>query len=220
MRFYSRTKAGQRLASQLIHYAKHPNILVIALPRGGVPVAYEVAQRLNAPLDICLVRKLGVPGHRELAMGAIAPGGVLIINQEMVKEWCIFGQTIDRVTTREVQELQRQEHRYRRRHPQQPVCDRTVILIDDGIATGSTIHAAIALLQQHKPQRIIVAAPIIASTTFQSMQTELTEVACLIAAHKLFAISDWYDTFIQTTDEEVINLLARSSTPKNQKSIV
>lgn len=219
-RFSNRTEAGRRLASLLIRYANRANVLVIALPRGGVPVAFAVSKVLKAPLDICLVRKLGVPSYRELAMGAIASGGVQVLNHELVRELNISKQTITQVAAEEMQELQRQACLYRGGHPPLTVCDRILILVDDGIATGSTIHAAIAMLRKQQPQRIIVAAPIIESRTFQSLQAEVAEVVCLIAAKEFYAISEWYDTFNQTTDEEVLSLLARSLTPQNQTSIV
>lgn len=206
--FSNRTEAGRQLASQLTRYANRANVLVIALPRGGVPVAFEVAKALNTPLDICLVRKLGVPGYRELAMGAIAPGGVQVLNHEVVGGLGISSQTLNRVAAQEMQELQRQDRLYRGGRPPPDVCDRTVILVDDGVATGATIRAAIAVLRQQQPQQIIVAAPVIEPETFQTLQTEVAEVVYLITPTAFCAISFWYEDFGQTTDEEVRSLLA------------
>lgn len=220
IKFHDRTQAGQWLARRLTHYANHANILVIALPRGGVPIAFEVAKVLNAPLDFCLVRKLGVPNHSELAMGAIAIGGVQVLNRDVVSEWDISRQVINQVAIKEMRKLQHQDCLYRSGRPRTIIRDRTLILVDDGIATGATIRAAITMLQKQQPQHIIVAAPVIESATFQALQAEVEDVVCLITAKEFSAISFWYVNFRQITDEEVLSLLERSSTPNQQTSIV
>lgn len=205
--FRNRIDAGTQLASQLSHYSNCANILVIGLPRGGVPVAYQVAKALNAPLDICLVRKLGVPGCRELAMGAISSGGVMLLNEEVVADLDISAQTIDQVKTQELRELNRQDNLYRGTRPSPIIHDQILILVDDGIATGATHRAAIAFLQQQQPESIVVAAPVIEPETYQSIKNEVTEVKCLIKPTPFYCIAFWYEDFSQTTDAEVQKLL-------------
>lgn len=208
-RFRNRTEAGQMLAKRLIVYANREDVLVLGLPRGGVPVAFEVAKALNAPLDICLVRKLGVPSHQELAMGAIASGGVRVLNYEVVNWLGISSHTIDEVTAQELRELQRRDRVYRGEKPQPKVKNRTVILVDDGIATSSTMRAAIAVLRAQQAQRIVVAVPVAPPATCEQLGTEVNEVICLITPEPLYAIGLWYEEFSQTSDEEVRDLLAR-----------
>lgn len=198
------------LALKLTVYANRPDVLVLALPRGGVPVAFEIAQALNLPLDICLVRKLGVPERQELAMGAIATGGVRIINQDVVEWLDISPETIDQVATREEQELQRRDRAYRGDHPFSPVKDRTIILVDDGIATGSTVLAAIAALQQQEPAKIVVAVPVIPPSVCHKLQAVVDKVVCLRKPSQLHSISLWYENFSQTSDQEVRQLLTQS----------
>lgn len=206
----NRTQAGELLATKLTAYAKRPDVLVLGLPRGGVPVAFEVAKILGVPLDIILVRKLGVPGQPELAMGAISTGDVLVLNDDVVNWLGISGAEIDAVAQREMQELERRDRLYRGNRPIPHVKNRTVILVDDGIATGSTLRAAIAALRQQQPQQIIVAVPIAPTSVCQQLRSEADDVVCAIEAEQLSAISLWYEEFAQTTDEEVRTLLAEA----------
>jgi len=210
-RFQNRTEAGQQLATRLKPYANRPDVLVLGLPRGGVPVAYEVAKTLNAPLDLCLVRKLGVPGHKELAMGAIASGGVRVLNYDVISWLGISGTTIDAVAARELQELQRRDRVYRGDRPVPNIRDRIVILVDDGIATGSTMRAAISVLKPQQPASLIVAVPVAPPETCDVIRAEVDEVVCLMIPEMFYAIGLWYEDFSQTTDEEVRDLLARQS---------
>lgn len=206
--FQDRTEAGQQLAAQLKPYANRSDVLVLGLPRGGVPVAYEVARALNAPLDICLVRKLGVPGHQELAMGAIASGGVRVLNYDVISGLGISSKTIDAVAAKELKELQRRDRVYRGDQVQPEIRDRTVILVDDGIATGSTIRAAISVLKPQQPAQLIVAIPVAPPATCDQLSQEVNEVICLFKPEALYAIGIWYEDFSQTTDETVRYLLA------------
>src|SRR5438477_6983383 len=178
--FRDRTEAGQLLAAQLAAYAQRPDVLVLALPRGGVPVAYEVARALGAPLDVFLVRKLGVPGQEELAMGAIATGGVRVLNAAVVDALHIPPATIAAVAAAEQRELARRERLYRGARPAPDVRGRTVILVDDGLATGATMRAAVAALRQHQPARIVVAVPIAAPSTCDEVRAEVDEIVCAI----------------------------------------
>lgn len=205
----NRTEAGQLLAKKLTVYANRSDVIVLGLPRGGVPVAFEVAQALNIPLDICLVRKLGVPGQEELAMGAIGWGDVIAINEDVVNWLGISKDTIDRVTRKERKELQRRDRLYRGDRPIPDVRHRTVILVDDGIATGSTIRAAIATLRQQQPDQIVVAVPVASPLICHQLKAEVDQVVCLITPVSLSSISLWYKDFSQTTDAEVCNLLAQ-----------
>ncbi|MFN6032624.1 MAG: phosphoribosyltransferase [Dolichospermum sp.] len=206
-KFRNRTEAGKLLAAQLTEYAHCPDILVLGLPRGGVPVAYEVAKELNAPLDICLVRKLGVPGHKELAMGAIATGGVCVINENIVDSLQISQATIDEVVAIEMRELDRRRHAYRGNSPLAEVKNHIIILVDDGIATGATIRAAIATLKKQQPQKLVVAVPVAAVSTCEELRAEVDQVISVITPADLYAIGIWYEDFQQTTDAEVCELL-------------
>jgi putative phosphoribosyl transferase len=208
--FRDRVHAGQQLAARLQAYAHRADVLVLALPRGGVPVAYEVAKALNAPLDVCLVRKLGVPTHPELAMGAIASGGVQVLNLDVVTWLGISQSTIDEVAAVELNELQRRDRAYRGDRPPPTIRDRTVILVDDGIATGSTLRAAIAVLKPQQPARLVVAIPVAPPEICAELSAEVDEVVCLLRPHDFYAIGIWYDDFSQTTDEAVRTLLAQS----------
>ncbi|HEY9611368.1 phosphoribosyltransferase [Allocoleopsis sp.] len=208
IRFRDRTEAGQLLAKKLTAYANRSDVVVLGLPRGGVSVAFEVAKVLKAPLDICLVRKLGVPGQEELAMGAIARGEVMVIDNDVVKWLGISRAVIARVAAREQQELKRRDRAYRGGRPIPNVQQRTVILVDDGIATGSTVRAAIATLHQQQPEQIVVAVPVAANATCQELKTEVDQVVCLITPEPLQSISLWYENFSPTTDAEVRNLLS------------
>ncbi|MBO1068888.1 MAG: phosphoribosyltransferase [Dolichospermum sp. DEX189] len=208
-RFRNRTQAGKLLAAQLTEYANRADVLVLGLPRGGVPVAYEVAKELDAPLDVCLVRKLGVPGHKELAMGAIATGGVRVINENVVDWLRISPETINQVAAIEMRELDRRSHTYRGNRPLLEVKNHTIILVDDGIATGATIRAAIATLKKQQPGKLVVAVPVAAASTCEELQAEVDQVVCVMMPEDLCAIGIWYEDFQQTTDTEVCELLTR-----------
>src|ERR671924_773555 len=209
--FRDRREAGRLLAAKLAGYANRQDVLVLALPRGGVPVAYEVARALNAPLDVFLVRKLGVPGHEELAMGAVATGGVRVLNQDVVEPLHIPAQLIDDVTSRELEELIRRERLYRGGRPPPDVAGRTVILVDDGLATGATMRAAIQALRRQQPARVIVAVPTASPDTCEALKAEADEVICAMTPEPFFAVGHWYDDFTQTTDDEVRRLLAQQA---------
>ena len=209
--FRDRQDAGIQLAARLLRYAGDPKVLVLGLPRGGVPVAYQVARRLEAPLDIFVVRKLGVPGHRELAMGAIATGGVRVLNPEVVTALRINEPVIAAVATQEQIELERQERVYRGNVPFPGLAGRIVIVVDDGLATGSTMRAAVRALRQMQPARIVVAAPVAAAETCRSLSAEADEVVCVSTPELFHAVSMWYQEFSQTTDEEVRTLLEESA---------
>jgi putative phosphoribosyl transferase len=206
-RFQNRYEAGQLLASQLSQYANNPNVLVLGLPRGGVPVAFEIAKKLNVSLDICLVRKLGIPGSPEVAMGAIASGGVQVLNDDLIDYFQISREAIAEVAARELQELQRRDRVYRGDRPLPQLRDRTIILVDDGLATGSTMQAAIEVLKPQQPQQIIVAIPVALLNICNKLGAEIDEVLCLKTPSSLGAIGRWYENFDQTTDEEVCKLL-------------
>jgi predicted phosphoribosyltransferase len=213
-RFRNRVEAGRRLAELLKAYANRPEVLVLALPRGGVPVAYEVARALGAPLDLFLVRKLGVPGHHELAMGAIASGGVRVLNRDVVDMLRIPESAIAAVAAREQTELERRERAYRGDRPPPEVRGKTVILIDDGLATGSTMRAAVGALRQEGPARIVVAVPAAAPETCAEFEVEVDEIVCAIAPDPFFAVGLWYEDFSETSDDEVRDLLRRVNPQK------
>jgi putative phosphoribosyl transferase len=206
-RFRDRTEAGELLAEELTSYADKPNVIVLALPRGGVPVGAQVARKLNVPLDVFVVRKLGLPGHPELAMGAIAIGGVRVINRDLVDGLRIPELVIDAVAAQEQEELMRRRHAYRGDLPAPEVRDKTVILVDDGIATGSTMIVAVAALRQLKAGRIVVAAPVIPQSTFHQIHHAADEVVAVIVPEKFYGVGQWYEDFSQTTDDEVRQLL-------------
>jgi len=208
-RFRNRTDAGRQLAEKLAAYADRPDVLVLALPRGGVPVGFEVARALGAPFDVFLVRKLGVPGYEELAMGAVATGGVRVLNDEIVRGLGILEREIDAVVARELQELARRERLYRGDRPPPDVAGRTVILVDDGLATGATMRAAIQALRQQHPARIVVAVPTASPDTCEALKAEADDVVCAMTPEPFLAVGHWYDDFTQTTDNEVRELLAR-----------
>jgi putative phosphoribosyl transferase len=209
--FRDRTEAGRVLAEQLSAYADRPDVIVLALPRGGVPVGYEVAQALHAPLDVFLVRKLGVPGHEELAMGAVATGGVRVLNEQVVRALHIPEQVIDAVARWELEELARRERLYRGDRPPPEVRGRTVILVDDGLATGATMLAAVRALRQQQPARIVVAVPIASRDTCELLRDEVDDVICAATPDPFYAVGLWYENFEQLTDEEVRELLVRAS---------
>jgi len=210
--FENRTEAGKKLATKLSRYANRPDVLVLALPRGGVPVAYEVARALSAPLDVFVVRKLGVPGYEELAMGAIAAsGGVCIMNEEVTR-YVDFPQTIiDSIAQREAEELRRRERLYRGDRPAPHVQGRTVILVDDGLAIGSTMRAAAVALRQMLPSKVIVAVPVAAPEICAEFRSEVDEVVCAATPDPFLAVGAWYRDFTQTSDQEVRDLLERAA---------
>jgi putative phosphoribosyl transferase len=209
--FRDRREAGRLLASRLAAYANRPDVLVLALPRGGVPVAFEVARALGAPLDVFVVRKLGVPGHEELAMGAIATGGVRVLNDQVVRALRIPEYVIEAVAEKERQELARRERLYRGDRPFPDVRGRTAILVDDGLATGTTMQAAVRALRQQQAARIVVAVPLAAPETCQELSEEVDDIVCAVTPEPFEAVGLWYEDFSQTTDEEVGDLLARSA---------
>ena len=206
-RFRDRKDAGIELAAKLTEFANDPSVLVLGLPRGGVPVAYEVATALHAPLDVFVVRKLGVPGHRELAMGAIASGGLRVLNLDVIDTLQISTAMVDAVAAQEEKELNRQQTVYRGHAPFPAIRGRTVIVVDDGLATGSTMRAAIRALRLSDPARVIVAAPVGVSETCRSLAKEADQVVCCNIPETFYAVSLWYEEFPQTTDQEVRTLL-------------
>lgn len=209
--FQDRTDGGRLLATELSEYANRPDVIVLALPRGGVPVGFEVARALDAPLDVFIVRKLGAPGHRELAMGALASGGVRVINDDVVDAYQIAPEVIDEVTAEEQHELERRERLYRGRRPPVRVAGQTVIVVDDGLATGSTMRAAVAALRKMNPARIIVAVPTAAPQTCAEFRELADDCICVITPDPFYAVGLWYNDFSQTTDEEVCELLERAA---------
>jgi erythromycin esterase-like protein/predicted phosphoribosyltransferase len=216
--FRDRREAGRLLAAKLTTYANLPDVIVLALPRGGVPVAYEVARALGAPLDVFIVRKLGLPGYEELAMGAVATGGVRVLNDQLVKRLGIPDHVIEAVAAREQQELARRERLYRGNRPPPDVRGRTVILVDDGLATGATMHAAIQALRQQQPARIVVAVPTAPPEACEEMKAEADDVICAITPEPFHAVGVWYEDFSQTTDEEVRELLVQRGMPEDSEA--
>jgi erythromycin esterase-like protein/predicted phosphoribosyltransferase len=217
--FRDRSEAGRLLATKLTAYANRPDALVLGLPRGGVPVAYEVARALGAPLDVFVVRKLGVPGYEEVAMGAVATGGVRVLNDQLVRRLGIPSALIDTVAAHERQELTRRERLYREGRPPPDVRGRTVILVDDGLATGATMHAAIEALRQLQPARIVVAVPTASPEACEEMKAKVDDVICAITPEPFNAVGRWYQDFSQTTDEEVRGLLARRKEPEKGEAV-
>jgi putative phosphoribosyl transferase len=209
--FKNRRDAGRFLATQLERYARQPEVVVLALPRGGVPVGFEIARHIHASLDIFIVRKLGVPIHEELAMGAIASGGVRVLNEKVIRELGITPPMIDAVAAEQRQELHRREKEYRGDRKPVEIKDRTIILVDDGLATGASMRAAVLALKQNNPKRIIVAVPVGAPETCRQFEAEVDEVICGIKPADLRSVGSWYEDFTQTTDEEVRYLLAHAA---------
>lgn len=205
--FEDRRAAGRALAALLQPYEKRHDVLVLGLPRGGVPVAFEVARALGAPLDLFLVRKLGTPGHRELAMGAIASGGVRVLNDEVVRWYGITAAQIEAVAGDEQRELERREAAYREGRDPVPIAGRAVILIDDGLATGSTMRAAVQAVRLRQPARVVVAVPVGAPQTCEELSAIADEVVCARTPEPFAAVGQWYIDFDQTTDDEVRQLL-------------
>jgi len=216
-RFRNRTEAGVLLGAELARrYGRRADALVLALPRGGVPVAFEVAQALGATLDVFIVRKLGVPGQEELAMGAIASGGVRVLNHDVIRYASISQKVIDKVAESEEREVERRERSYRGKRPPLEVANRTVFVVDDGLATGSTMRAAIEALRKMAAREVIVAVPVAARETCGEMRAEVDEIVCLRTPSPFQAVGLWYEDFSQTSDEEVHELLDRSfASPEN-----
>jgi putative phosphoribosyl transferase len=209
--FRDRYDAGRVLASDLSGFAGRTDLIVLALPRGGVPVGHEVARALGAPLDVFLVRKLGLPGHEELAMGAIASGGIRLINDDVVRAYGVTDAEIDAVTTVEQRELERRERIYRDNRPLPSLHDRTVILVDDGLATGATMRVAVLALRQESPASIVVAVPVAAAETCDEFRAIVDDVVCAETPTPFYAVGLWYEDFSQTTDEEVHELLTANA---------
>jgi putative phosphoribosyl transferase len=212
MRYRNRFEAGHVLATRLMAFAERPDVLVLALPRGGVPVGFEVAAVLHAPLDVFVVRKLGLPGQPELAMGAIASGGIRVLNPEVVEYLKVPAAVIDAVAAREQQELERRERQYRGTAPAPSIGARTVILVDDGLATGSTMRAAAAAVRQRNPAAVVVAVPVAPPATCAALRNDpdVDDVVCPVTPEYFSAVGQWYDDFAQTTDEEVRELIERA----------
>jgi putative phosphoribosyl transferase len=209
-RYSDRAAAGRVLASRLQAYAGRHDVVVLALPRGGVPVGYEVARVLDAPLDVFIVRKLGLPGQEELAIGALASGGVRVVNADVVGPLGITQETIEIVAEREKRELERREHLYRDDGGPVPLEGRTVILVDDGLATGSTMRAATRAVRQHRPARIVVAVPVAAADACDAFRSEVDDTVCVSTPEPFYAVGAWYDHFAQVEDAVVRALLARA----------
>jgi predicted phosphoribosyltransferase len=209
--FVDRAEAGELLAEKLSAYRDRDDVVVLALPRGGVPVAREVARRLRVPLDVYVVRKLGVPGHEELAMGAIATGGVRLLNHDVIDALGIPMNVIDAVTSREQQELERREQAYRGGRGPIALTNKTVILVDDGLATGATMRAAVMAARQQQPARVIVAVPVGAVSTCADLAAEADDVVCVRTPDPFVAVGLWYRDFTPTTDHEVRSLLGKDS---------
>jgi putative phosphoribosyl transferase len=211
LKFADRVEAGRLLAEQLRSYAGQPDAIVLALPRGGLPVAYEIATRLHLPLDIFLVRKLGAPGQPELAMGAIATGGARVLNEDVIRYLSVPPEVIDAVAYAEQIELDRREQAYRGERPTPDLRGKQVILVDDGLATGSSMRAAIGTVRTQSPARIVVAVPVAARETCDELKREVEELVCLRTPEPFSAVGLWYEDFSQTSDEEVRDLLQRAS---------
>jgi putative phosphoribosyl transferase len=209
--FQDRYEAGRILAETLEKYAGRDDVIVLGLPRGGVPVAYEIARHLGVPLDVFIVRKLGVPGFEELAVGAIASGGVRVLNPDIVQVLPNAEQIIEAATERERAELERREKLYRGDRPPPDLRNRTVILVDDGLATGATMRAAVKALRQQGAAKIVVAVPVGAPETCREFETEVDETICAVSPEYFQAVGQFYDDFSQTSDDEVRELLARAA---------
>jgi predicted phosphoribosyltransferase len=215
VRFRDRIDAGRRLAEHLLEFANRSDVVVLGLPRGGIPVAAEIAKRLSAPLDVFLVRKLGVPSQPELAMGAIAEGGVEVLSRELIDDLGVPPALVEQVAVRERLELERRDAAYRGSRPRLDVRDRIVIVADDGLATGSTMLAAVRALRQQSPAQIVVAVPVGARETCTALQQEADRVVCAVTPAPFSAVGLWYDEFRQTSDEEVAHLLAQAASARS-----
>jgi len=210
-RYVDRYDAGKILANALAVYANQSDVIILALPRGGVPVAYEVAKALSVPLDVLIVRKLGVPGHAELAMGAIAMGDTVVFNDQIMRELNISKKMVNRAIESEQIELKRREMKYRGQRPFPIFTDKTIILVDDGIATGATMRAAVLALRQHKPATIVIAVPVASIEACEEMELIADQLVCLLKPRSFYAVGQWYQDFSQTSDEEVFALLNKMS---------
>ncbi len=210
-RFVDRIHAGRFLAQHLLAYAHRPDVLVLTLPRGGVPVAFEVARALDAPLDVFVVRKLGVPGREELAFGAIASGGARVLNDDVVSALALSQEVVEEVSRREARELARRERLYRASRPAAVVAGRTCILVDDGLATGSSMRVAVKALRSASPRSIVVAVPVAPPDTCRALAAEADDVVCAMTAEPFYSVGTWYRDFSQTSDEEVRELLERAA---------
>lgn len=217
--FQDRYEAGRFLASKLRQFKNDPSVLVLALPRGGVPVAYEVAKELNAAMDVFLVRKMGVPGYEELAMGAVASGGVRVLNQEVIQRMGISQRMIEAMAQEKLQELERRERMYRRNREAVPIEGRNIILIDDGLATGASMRAAVHALQNRSPKLINVAVPIGSTDTCNQLRNEADEVICALTPEPFYAVGAWYSDFIQITDDEVGRLLDHAAHERRVRQV-
>ena len=209
-RFRDRTDAGRAVAEALREYARRDDVVVLGLPRGGVPVAAEVARALDAPLDVFLVRKLGVPGHEELAMGAVASGSVRVVNDELVRRLELSDEEVESVVAREEAELERREKAYRNGRPRPELRGKVAVLVDDGLATGSTMRAAVEALRREGPARLVVAVPVGAGESCDDLRPLVDDLVCLATPQPFYAVGLWYDDFSPTTDDEVRELLARA----------
>lgn len=209
--FRDRRAAGKKLAEKLIQYSDRADVIILALPRGGVPVAYEVAYALRVPMDIFIVRKLGWPGHEEMAIGAIASGGVKVLNEDIVRYLNIPEALIDAVAKRELRELERREQAYLGNRPKLELNDRTVIIVDDGLATGASMRAAIRGVRAHSPAQVIIAVPTAAPETCEALTAEVDHIICATTPEPFYGVSRWYEDFSQTTDEEVRTLLQNAN---------
>jgi predicted phosphoribosyltransferase len=211
--FRDRAEAGRLLAGKLDEFRGRPDVIVLALPRGGVPVAFEVARAIGAPLDVLMVRKLGVPGHEELAMGALASGDRRVLNREVIQALKIDDETIEAAVRKEQRELQRRERAYRDDRPFPDLAGRVVILVDDGLATGSTMRAAVAAVREQGPERVVVAVPTAAPSTCEEFRDLADDCVCVMTPEPFRAVGLWYEDFSQTSDEEVRELLRRAQGP-------
>ncbi len=206
-RFENREQAGEMLAQHLSAYAGRTDAIVLALPRGGVPVGYVVAKHLQLPLDVFLVRKLGMPGHEEFAIGAISSGGTRFLQEDVVRSYGISERVIDTVAQGELLELERREKLYRAGRPPLELAKRVVILVDDGLATGSTMKAAVLAVRKANPAKIIVAVPVGAAESFEKLRSDVDDIICLRTPEPFYAVGTWYENFTQTSDDDVIRLL-------------
>src|SRR5881392_263757 len=216
--FENRAEAGRELAEKLDKYSGREDVIVLGLPRGGVPVAYEVAKRLRAPLDVFIVRKLGVPGFEELAAGAIASGGVRVLNEDVIRSIPYAEEAIEAVTAKETAELERREHIYREGRPAPELRDRTVILVDDGLATGATMRAAVKALRQRGAAKIVVAVPVGPPDTCREIEQEADETICLSTPPFFQAVGQYYEDFSQTSDEDVRELLSQAAQDMSERN--
>lgn len=219
-RFKDRAEAGSLLAKKLNPYAHEKNGVVLALPRGGVPVAFEIAHALELPLDVFVVRKLGVPGQEELAFGAISSGGETVMNEWITNQAGLSRASIDRIIEKEFREIERREALYRPGRPPIEIAGRTLILVDDGLATGATMRAAVSALRQSGPTRIVVAVPVASSEAFEQMSRLADECVCLATPDPFFGVGAWYDDFSQVSDDEVRELLISAERSRHQRRLV